>query len=109
MPSQKASGTQAATAGGTEDTLATITDAGNYVLYVNMENMVLGDILELRVKLKVISTSTTDEIFLGTYAHVQEQLVAASIPVSVVEEAVFTLTQTAGTGRNFEFSIVDMS
>ena len=42
MPTSKSSGTQAATID-TEHTLATITDAGTYVLFVDTNAMVLAD------------------------------------------------------------------
>ena len=108
MPTNASEGSQTATVT-TEHTLSTETTAGNYVLYVDVSNLALGDILELRVKLKPRSTGTTRELFLGSYAHVQEQLIVASIPVSVVNEAVFTLLQATGTGRVFDWAVVDMS
>lgn len=105
MATSKAEGSQTAVIS-TEHTLSTVTDAGTYVLSVDMNNMALGDKLTLRAKIKVRSTGTTRTAYTGTYAHTQENLVALSIPVPIVSECVFTLEQTAGTGRAFPWEIV---
>lgn len=98
------SGTQLAVIS-TEHTLATVSTDGTFVLYVNTENMVLIDELEVRVKLKVLTGSTSQEFLIATYAHVQGQPIKASIPVNSPFEVIFTLKQIAGTGRNFEWSV----
>lgn len=105
MPTSQAEGAQTAVID-TEHVLATITTAGNYVLTVDTSNMVLGDKLTLRAKLKVRSTGTTRLAYIGTYSHTQETPVAISIPVPTISEAVFTLEQTAGTGRTFNWEII---
>lgn len=107
MASSKAEGSQTAVID-TEHTLTTITDAGTYVLTVDLVNMVLGDVLTLRAKLKVRSTGTTRTAYTGNYAHSQENLVALSIPIPTVSEAVFTLEQTGGTGRVFPWEVVEL-
>ena len=107
MATSKASGTQVAVIS-TEHTLSTITDAGTYVLYVDTNAMVLGDELELRVKTKVTSGGTTREFLIAVYANPQGQPVKASIPVASINEAVFTLKQTAGTGRSFPFEVIEL-
>ncbi len=108
MPSNSDSGTQTATVT-TEHTLSTISSAGNYYLKVDMKNMDIGDELILRLKDKVLTGSTSALMFKGTYSHVQDEIVAASIPFSTVFETIATLEQTTGTGRSFEWAIVDMS
>ena len=108
MPSNANSGTQTATVT-TEHTLATVTAAGNYLLKVDTKNMVKGDQLTLKVKDKVLTGSTSALVFSGTYRNVQEDIIKVSIPISLVFEAVFTLTQDAGTSRTFEWAVVDMS
>jgi len=107
MATSQADGSQTATIN-TEHTLATVTDAGSFVLYVDTNAMALGDVLELRVKYKVRSTGTTREMQVAYYAHVQGQPVKASIPVSSPNECVFTLKQTAGTGRAFPWEVVKL-
>ena len=107
MATSKASGTQTAVIT-TEHTLSTITDAGTYVLYVDTNAMVLGDELELRVKTKVTSGGTTREFLIATYSQPQGQPVKASIPVASINECVFTLKQTVGTGRAFDWEIIEL-
>ena len=107
MATSEASGSQTAVIT-TEHTLATISTDGTFVLYVNTENMVLIDELELRVKLKVEASGTTQEFLLATYTHVQGQPVKASIPCASINECVFTLKQTAGTGRVFDWEIIKL-
>ena len=104
MPTSQSSGSQTAVVT-TEHTLDTISAAGTYVLYVDTANMVLADVLELRVKVKVTSTGTTEEFLIASYAHVQGQPIKASIPVASINECVFTLKQTAGTARVFDWEI----
>ncbi len=107
MATSKASGTQVAVIS-TEHTLSTITDAGTYVLSVDTNAMVLGDELELRAKTKVTSGGTTREYLVATYAHIQGQPVKTSVPVASINEVIFTLKQTAGTGRSFPWEIIEL-
>ena len=58
MATSEASGNQTAVVT-TEHTLATIATDGTFVLSVDTSEMVLGDELELRAKVKVTSGGTT--------------------------------------------------
>lgn len=107
MATSKASGTQAATVT-TEHTLTTVAGAGTFVIYVDTNAMVNGDVLELRVKTKVTSGGTTRGFLLATYANVQDQPIVASIPVASINECVFTLKQTVGTSRSFPWEVVEL-
>lgn len=107
MPTSQSEGSQTAVIS-TEHTLDTINTAGDYVLMVDTNAMVLGDILELRGKAKVRSTGTTRQAYYSVYAHVQGSPVKISIPLSCITEVVFTLKQTAGTGRAFPWEIVKL-
>lgn len=107
MATSKASGAQTAVIS-TEHTLATITDAGTYVLYVDTSNLVNGEELELKIKTKVKSDGTTREFQTAIYIHTQAQPVKASIPVASINEAVFTLKQKSGTGRVFNWEIIQL-
>lgn len=107
MATSEASGAQVATVT-TEHTLATIATDGTFVLYVDTSVMVLGDELELRVKVKVKSDGTTREFLVATYVNVQGQPVKASIPVASINECVFTLKQTVGTSRTFNWEIIKL-
>ena len=104
----EASGTQTATVT-TEHTLATETEGKVYMLLVDTKNMVLIDELELRIKLKVLTGSTSALVYLATYTQPQAEIVKVSIPVpSPGFETIFTLKQTAGTSRTFEWSVVSI-
>ena len=101
MATSNDDGSQTATGG--EDTLSSpITVAGSYVLMVDTSAMVNGDKLILRAKTKVRSVGTT------RLAHVQGEPVIVSIPVASTNEIVFTLEQTAGTGRAYPWEIVEL-
>jgi predicted RecA/RadA family phage recombinase len=101
------SGTQSATIS-TEHTLATITTAGVYQLRVDTANMANGDRLVLRAKTKTLSGGTSRQEFSGVWEHVQADKAAVSNPCAIVHEVVFTLQQTAGTGRSFPWSVLKL-
>ena len=107
MPSiaEVTSGTQAATLD-TEHTLATETAAEVYILAVNLSNLVSGDVVVLRVKTKVVSAGAAALAFEQTFTGAQAEDVAYSEPVPSAHSAAFTLEQTDGTGRSFEWSIL---
>lgn len=102
------SGSQTATIT-TEHNLGTaITAAGVYVLVVDANAMANGDVLELRAKTKAKSGSTQHLAYLVTYAHVQAEANKYSVPIPVDTELQFTLKQTAGTGRAFDWNILSL-
>ena len=107
MATTKAEGSQTAIIS-TEHTLATITDAGSYVLGVDNFNMALGDKLTLRIYTKVRSTGTTRLAYTANYSNVQSKPISLSIPVASANEFVATLEQTSGTGRVFEWEVVEL-
>lgn len=102
------------TADGTEQTIESpsITGAGSYVLAVDMVNLAAGDTVELRVKTKVISTSTLQLVYYATYSNAQTSLNTYSIPVpidgTVSTQISFTLKQTAGTNRVFPWNVMTL-
>lgn len=83
-----------------------ITTAGVYVLVVDCNALVNGDVLELRAKTKAKTGSTSRLAYYVTYANAQTELNKYSVPVPVDTEVVFTLKQTAGTGRAFDWNIL---
>jgi hypothetical protein len=105
MPSSAANGAQTCTIS-TEHTLATITTAGVYQLEIDLTNMANGDVLEVRAKMKVLTGGSAIEFLLGQYANVQSQKGAVSVPLASLYSLAFTVKQTAGTGRVFDFNIV---
>lgn len=103
--SVKTSGTQTATLT-TEHTLATITDAGTYQLAVDLDNLVNDETVTLRIKVKIASGKSSKLLFEAIYKHDQgTQVIALSPPVPAPIEFVATLTQTGGTGRDFDWAI----
>ena len=105
--SENTGGTQTATVT-TEHTLATITAAGTYQLAVETTNMVAGDALELRIKVKARSASTSREVFYASYSGAQgNDQVKLSPPVPAPHEFIATLKQTTGTSRNFIWAIYE--
>lgn len=99
-------GTQTATIG-TEHTLGSaIAAAGTFILSVNTSNLADGDVLELRAKTKVLTGGSEALYLLATYTHAQSDPVKMSIPIPSLYSLTFTLKQTAGTGRSFEWNIL---
>lgn len=107
MASTKTSGTQTAVVS-TEHTLATVTDDGNYALYVDCKNLVNGDRVRLRTKLKTLTGSTSAVVYDDVYEHAQADIVKISLPVTVDFEVVYTLEQEAGTARSFEWAVMQL-
>jgi uncharacterized protein YdaL len=106
--SSNQSGSQSATIN-TEHTLgAAITAAGVYVLVVDTANMVDGDLLELRVKTKAKSGSTSRLAYFAIFANAQGELIKYSPPIPADVEVVFTLKQSGGTSRSFDWNILQM-
>lgn len=102
------SGSQTATISTEHNLGSAITAAGVYVLVVDCNAMVNGDVLELRAKTKAKSGSTQRLAYFATYAHAQGELNKYSVPIPVTDELQFTLKQTAGTGRAFDWNILSL-
>jgi hypothetical protein len=92
----------------TEHSLASPTTNKTRVLAVDLVNMVNGDIVELRIKTKTRAGGTERVAYVATFTHTQDEDVVYSVPVPSVNGATFTLKQTAGTGRVFEWAIYDL-
>ena len=107
MATSNSNGSQTAVIS-TEHTLATITTDGSFVVGIDTNAMVLGDKLTLRVKVMVRSVGTTRLAYEVSYSNVQTEPVVLSIPVASTNEIVFTLEQTAGTGRAFPWEIWEL-
>lgn len=93
----------------TEHTLDTETAAGVYILVVDMANLANGDIVTLKIKTKYASGGTSRLAFSSTYSHAQTELNKYSPPIPVDTEIICTLTQSAGTGRNFYWNLLKIS
>lgn len=106
-----ATGTQAATVG-TEHTLSDVNQAGVYQLIVDTDNMVAGDAVELRIGAIVLTGGARKGAYFQTYTDEQsgEELIKYSVPVSNdltdTGSLRFTLKQTRGTSRNFDWKVL---
>lgn len=101
----KVSGSQTATIS-TEHDLATITDAGVYVLTVDAAELAAGDIVELRIYGKARSADTERLLHRATYGPIAlASPLVMSIPVISPHHLRASLKQTAGTGRAFPWAI----
>lgn len=110
----KSVGTQTAVIG-TEHTLLTEGAAGIYTLTVQLKNMVAGDTVELRAYEKVLTGDANETlVFEQSYANKQGDgaapgssaagpVIVKSVPVESPFSLKWTLKQTAGTGRAFDW------
>lgn len=105
MPSSVANGSQTAVIS-TEHTLATDITGQTYVLVVDCANLAMGDTVELRVYTKCRSGGTERLAYLRSYTNTQGELIKYSVPIPADISCKATLTQTAGTGRVFEWSLL---
>ncbi len=103
---QESSGTQTATVT-TEHTLATITTAKPFQLFVDINALVAGEYVELKVKRKVLSGGTTRVDFQGIYSWMDAGVNPniAFPPILSTQEYVATLKQLNGTSRDFPWAI----
>lgn len=90
----------------TEHTLDTETTGGVYVLVLDTNEMVNGDITVLRIKTKDKSGGDSRLAFLATYAHAQSEPHKYSPPIPVDTEIICTLEQTDGTARHYDWNLL---
>lgn len=101
-----ASGTQTATIG-TETTLTTDTTNATYYFEVDMTNLVLGDILELRIYTATLSGGTLRLAWSSSYGPAPPIVdIAAAMPQPADQSCRVTLKQTAGVGRAFPWKLL---
>ena len=104
-------GTQSATVT-TEHTLLDVAAAGTYTLHVDCVNMVAGDGLELRVYQIVLTGGTRRVAYMSAFQGVQptDDMIKISVPISneLTDSGSlrFTLKQTTGTSRNFDWKVL---
>lgn len=94
----------------TEHSLATPSSAGVRVLAVDLSNMASGDTLELRIKAKVLAAGTTRIVYYAVFTGAQsaDAAIVESVPLASDTGATFTLKQTAGTGRNYDWKVMTL-
>lgn len=106
-----ASGTQSATVT-TEHTLSDVNVAGVFTLHVDTVNMVAGDILELRIYQIVLTAGTRRVAYIGAFYGAQptDDVIKVSVPISNeltdAGSLRFSLKQTFGTSRNFDWKVL---
>lgn len=106
--SSNQSGSQTATISTRHQLGSTITTAGVYVLVVDMNALVLGDTLILEAEIKAKSGSTSRVAYKTRFSHAQSEPNKLSVPIPVSDSVSFFLTQSAGTGRAFDWNILGM-
>lgn len=105
---EKTGNSQTATIG-TEHTLATVTDAGIYVLRTYLTNLAAGDIVELRIYTKGRNAIDPEGVIHGPamYGPIPpDQKYVDSVPIMTTGHFKATLKQVAGTGRAFPWVIL---
>lgn len=106
-PTLKSSGTQTATVN-TEHYLLSTSDNGIYIVIANLDNMVQSDVVELRVYISSTAGATqlyVKQIFSNTDGG-SSDFIKASIPIPAYHGANFTLKQTAGTSRSYQWEVL---
>jgi hypothetical protein len=101
------SGSQACTLD-TEHTLDTETTAGVYVLVVDLNPLVDGDTVILRLKTKAKSGSTSRLAYQTIYSNSQLEKNKYSPAIPIDTELICTIEQTDGTGRTFDWNLLKM-
>lgn len=104
---EKTGGQQSATLD-TEHTLATVTDAGIYVLRVDLANLVAGDVVRLKVYAKARNATDPERLhYSAVYGPLPpDSKLADCVPVVSSGHFKATLEQTDGTGRAFPWVIL---
>lgn len=107
MATVQAEGTQAATLG-TSHTLATVTDAGTYLLHVDTSALGNGETLTCEIHSRVLSTGVTQLAYPAVFDDAQAAPNKISVPVMLAagRELVFKLKQEGGVGRSFPWEVL---
>jgi len=106
MPALVTSGTT--TTDGTEQTLATDTTNKVYVFAIDTNAMVNADIIEIRIKTKILSGGASRVAYFVMYAHVQGEPQKYSEPIVANIEIVVTLKRVAGTDRSYPWALLSL-
>lgn len=98
------SGTLTATAGGAEDTLATVTTAATLQLHIDCVNMAADDEVLVKIYSKVLSGGTERPLWEFFLANDMDNIWVSPVIINVIS-ARFTLTQRVGTARSFPWAV----
>ena len=94
---------------GTEEFLATGTASGTYVLSLEVVNMADGDVLEIRGYVKPGGSATARQLFSYSLSNGQSDDAHLSPPIPTEGYVQFSIKQTAGTARTFNWSILNLN
>lgn len=100
---------------GTEAVLDQIPGTGVYTFEIDLANMAAGDVLEVRLKKKILSGGTLRNIFVQHYfgAPNGDNMIQISVPIgndlTDADSVVFAITQTHGTLRAYPWKVVKYS
>ncbi|HJZ81478.1 MAG TPA: hypothetical protein VKD91_14075 [Pyrinomonadaceae bacterium] len=104
-----ASGTQT-TSIGTEHFLVNVNQAGVYILHVDLNALVTGDILEVRVYQMVLTAGAPREEQFMVYNGVQDIKIKRSAPLSNeltdAQALRFSIKQTFGSSRSIPWKVL---
>jgi len=94
-------------------TMATKTGVKSYMVQVDLKNMAAGDRLVVTIQIKVLTGSTTailiKDIIIGDDVVGGSQTrVYYSPPIPSMFEMIAKLEQTDGTGRSFEWAVLEI-
>lgn len=101
---QDATGSQL-TVIGTEHILDSPTTNATYELDIDLTPLAAADIIEVRAYNKTLTGSTLRQVWLGVFANPQVNAGKKSPPMAVLFGAKFTIKQTAGSPRTFDWSV----
>lgn len=82
------------------------TTNATYVLKVNLSNMALGDVVELRLYSEDISAGSLVQCWKASFANVQISPLVLSPPTPSDINLKCTIKQVAGTGRTYTWEIL---
>lgn len=108
-----ASGTQSTSGSiGTELFLANVNQAGTYTLHVDTTNMAAGDVVVLKIYQMILTGGTALAAYKAIYSDAQsaDDVIKISVPISNeltdTNSLRFSLNQTNGTARSFNWKIL---
>lgn len=97
------------TADGTEQTLATVTDGGTFMLALDLSNMALGDKILIRASVKLFSGEASSQFDERLFQQDQtSNPIVLMDPIPAPIEVKYTLEQTAGTNRDFPWAVYEL-
>lgn len=107
MVASNSNGSQTCTIS-TEHTLATITSAGVYQLWLDTNALAADDVLEVRQYVKVDGTNSRLVDMWTVGPLVKTSKAFDPYPVAITTEIKYTITQTAGTGRAIPWRVLQI-